>query len=1108
MRATSLRPLVRCLARLAGAGPARDLSDADLLERFRAGREEAAFTLLVQRHGPAVLGLCRRLLGNCADADDAFQATFLVLLRKADSIRKRASLGSWLHGVAFHVATRARARRPAALLPDLPAGGDEPGDAAAWREVRALLDEEISRLPERYRAPLVLCGLEGKTCEQAARELGWPKSSLAHRLGRAKDLLRDRLLRRGVAVPAAVLTAALAREASAAVPALLALGTVRLAAQALAGGAPTSAPAVALAGGVARGVTPSARAIALALAVAGLVIAGAGLLAGPRDKTEPPSANPSAAKSDAPAAEERKDREGFPLPAEALARVGSARLLHARRLHGLTYSPDGKVLASSGGGLLRLWDAGTGKLLRGIPVAEGGRIPDGLFSADGKTVVVLDGETCRWFDVSTGKEVRHCAIKFPKTNSHACFAPHGEALAVVGTGPGQDLVVYDLPSGKERFRKTAGGAWSWDLAFSPDGKVLAALELVGAVFKPKRLALLDTAGGGKLLGEFDPGEMFRAMHFSADGKKLLGLNFNTETLLVWSVPGGESLHRGKVPVNAVVTAAFTPDGSGVVVGSQGLDAVLIDLATGQVTRRFRTYPSSVGLAFTPDGKRLAVGVGDGLISQWDLATGERLVASAEPVCGYLKLQFDTDGKTLWAASDTFAALDWRSGREVRRARVPHEGASWALSLSPDRSRVAGLNADHKRAVWDAVTGKELCVLAAGGGWTAPAFSPDGKTLYTAAWTEPVRTWDASTGKERPAFDREQRVTHALVASPDGRWLAAADHPQAAGGARREVTVWDLTRGREAHRFLPTHPDARAWAAAFSPDSTLLAAAGGLPHRPLEERNGFVVVWDLRTGKELMSCSGVIGSVMAVAFSPDGRLLVTGGQDSAVQLWEVAGGRERHRFAGHESGVYSVAFSPDGKLVASSSADAPVFVWDVTGCYDRPPAGALGREEQDQLWTSLADTDATAAFGAMRRLLARPGPATALLAARLKPAAPADAKAIEQHLRDLDADDFGAREKAAAELAKVADQAEPLLRKALASGPSAEAKRQIELLLAGLATLSAERLREVRAVEVLEHVGTAEARKLLDEIAGGTKDARLTREAKAAVERLAKRAAGQ
>ena len=195
MNATSLRSLEGCLARLAESAPARDLADADLLERFRAGGEEAAFALLVQRHGPAVLGVCRRLLGNSADADDAFQATFLVLLRRADSIRRRSSLGSWLHGVAFHLATKVRARRsPGTLLPDVPGRGGGPPEEAARREVCARLDEEVTRLPERYRAPLVLCGLEGKSCEQAARELGWPKSTLAHRLGRANTAIILRAL--------------------------------------------------------------------------------------------------------------------------------------------------------------------------------------------------------------------------------------------------------------------------------------------------------------------------------------------------------------------------------------------------------------------------------------------------------------------------------------------------------------------------------------------------------------------------------------------------------------------------------------------------------------------------------------------------------------------------------------------------------------------------------------------------------------------------------------------------------------------------------------------------------------------------------------------------
>ncbi len=699
--------------------------------------------------------------------------------------------------------------------------------------------------------------------------------------------------------------------------------------------------------------------------------------------------------------------------------------------------------------------------------------------------------------------MRRCDVKFPRAQSHACFAPRGEAIAVAGTAPGQDLVVYDLPSGKERFRKAAEHAWFPPLAFSPDGRVLAAVEAELRPFlRPKRVVLF-AAAGGEVLGEFDPGELFRELAFSPDGKRLLGFDGGAQTLFVWAVPGGEALHRTKAPADIVaLTASFEPGGRGVLLGGQDGDAVLIDPGTGKELRRFRTHPASGRFVFAPGGKTLARYDIDGVSTQWDFATGRPLAASADPITGRGQLQFDGGGKRLWVAADTFAAVDWPSGREASRVRVPHHGTSWAVTLSPDRSRVAGVNAARKLAVWDAATGREGCVLPAlGAAQAARAFSPDGGVLYTAERGGPVRAWDTHSGKELPPFDKGKRVTRALAVSPDGRWLAAAEHPEALGGQQGGVTVWDLRGGREAHRLrLGARP---AWCLAFSPDGTLLAAVGGqFPAR--EGRDAFVAAWDLRTGKERVLHAGLPARLGAAAFSAEGRLLATGGDDGAVRLWEVATGQERHRFVGHASGVYSVAFSPDGKVVAAGSADAPVFLWDMTGCHGRPPsATAFTAEEKDRLWEALAGADAAAAFGAMRRLMARAGPAAALLADRLKPAATAEVRVIEQHIAALDADAFGARQKAAAELAKVIDQAEQPLRRALKNAASAEAKRRIEALLRGAEVPSPERLRELRAVEVLERAGTAEARKLLGELAGGANDARLTREAMEALGRMPK-----
>jgi RNA polymerase sigma-70 factor (ECF subfamily) len=205
--------------------------DAQLLRRFAADRDQAAFALLVERHGPVVLGVCRRVLGTVHDAEDAFQATFLVLARKAGSIRDPDLLGNWLYGVASRIARKARAsmhrrqthERQVSLLPSLaaPGGGADP-------DLGPVLDEELARLPEKYRAALVLCYLEGKTNEEAARLLRWPTGTVKGRLARARDLLRNRLVRRGLRASTLLLATYLIEvRANAGVPAALAEATVR-----------------------------------------------------------------------------------------------------------------------------------------------------------------------------------------------------------------------------------------------------------------------------------------------------------------------------------------------------------------------------------------------------------------------------------------------------------------------------------------------------------------------------------------------------------------------------------------------------------------------------------------------------------------------------------------------------------------------------------------------------------------------------------------------------------------------------------------------------------------------------------------------------------------
>ncbi len=272
MSTRDLSLILRHVRRAAGASNRADATDADLLERFARHREEAAFAAVLARHGPLVMGVCRRVLGDAHDAEDAFQATFLVLARRAGSIRRGASLSSWLYGVAYRVSLEARTRLARRRRHERQAAArsrDESPAGGSCADLRPVLDEELSRLPEKYRGPLVLHYLEGKTKEEAARQLGWSEGTVSGRLDRARKLLRERLVRRGITLGAAALGTALSqRVADGAAPAALQESALRVAL----GGA-AAPPAAALAESVLGGVVLARLRVGVALVFLAAVLA-------------------------------------------------------------------------------------------------------------------------------------------------------------------------------------------------------------------------------------------------------------------------------------------------------------------------------------------------------------------------------------------------------------------------------------------------------------------------------------------------------------------------------------------------------------------------------------------------------------------------------------------------------------------------------------------------------------------------------------------------------------------------------------------------------------------------------------------------------------------
>jgi RNA polymerase sigma factor (sigma-70 family) len=279
-----LTHLRRAIEAPGGAAP----TDAELLRRYVAGRDETAFELLVWRHGAMVLSACRRLVSQPADAEDAFQATFLALVRQAASIGTREAVAGWLHKVACRIANRLRAQagrraaceRQSALAANDDTSGAEAIEPLVRAEVRQVLDGEVNRLPAKLRVPFILCYLEGLTNDEAARQLGCPKGTVLSRLARARERLRGRLVRRGCTLSAGALAATLANEATAIAPAQLVISTVNAALLVAAGKALTgavSAPVAALTQGVLQAMFMSKVKITLAVVLTvGVVAAGTG----------------------------------------------------------------------------------------------------------------------------------------------------------------------------------------------------------------------------------------------------------------------------------------------------------------------------------------------------------------------------------------------------------------------------------------------------------------------------------------------------------------------------------------------------------------------------------------------------------------------------------------------------------------------------------------------------------------------------------------------------------------------------------------------------------------------------------------------------------------
>jgi WD40 repeat protein/predicted DNA-binding protein (UPF0251 family) len=962
----------------------------------------------------------------------------------------------------------------------------------------AALDAEVARLPDAEREAFTVCVLEGLSKSRAARRLGWSEGTVSGRLARARERLRVRLARRRVTLSAALTAVAMAGPADALSPALIAT-VVRRACESVARGAIT---------GLARW------AAAMVMVGAAVTVGFTGWLTQPPQgagQPKPPATDPPATKE---AAEPRVDFIGDPLPERVVARIGHQRFRHEDWVKAVAINPDGKTVASvTTTGVVRLWDAETGKLRRLWDAKTEYHDIELRFLGRGDRLFVgTHGEDLQAHiaEVATGKIVWTGPDRPRSAVGHdvgGAVLSDDEKLLLEFWGDGT-VRVFDRDAGKIRFEKRlidAGqGQFIRCVRFLPGGKTFLMALGMGAAIEE------CSAESGAVVRRYETGLKHPYVAASAGGRYFAAYQRGDfrkpdpkDTVQIWDRQKNEMVCTIERFFPDPICLAFSPDGKKFAVGSQGSNVVLLNTADGSEVRRFKWHPSCMCLEFSPDGKHLVTGDNGGWVARWEVATGRQLPVVPVPMPnGVYRAEFTPDGRQV--VTDDQGHIPWwdaATGRPLRTVPDSPDGLPGAR-LSPTGKAVAFLKDDAKAkkvaiCVRDLATGRDRVLfdrLTGGTGYLR--YSPDGTRLAVPGWSDPrILVLDAATGAVvHELKDHKTFVDHAEF-SPDGKRIVSYGS-QANANGDYEIRVWNATTGKLLHKLSPVRGS--AFDVAFAPDGKQLVSVGGDPGRP--NTKGEIHVWDLVTGKLIRVWDGHKERVTCVAVSPDGRSILTGSLDRTLRLWDLATGRVRHEFTAHRAYVTSVAFAPDGRRFVACSSDAPGYVWDLYGHLTAKPA-QLSAVDFKAVWTDLADADPAVGFRAICRLAAAGDGAVTHLRSVLKPVPTADAAKVDRWITDLGADRFAVREQAAAELAKLADQIRARLRKALEAELTAEARERVTKLLAAADGDEPEYRRARRACEALEAIGTADARRLAAELANGAPGARLTEEARGTAARL-------
>jgi WD40 repeat protein len=844
----------------------------------------------------------------------------------------------------------------------------------------------------------------------------------------------------------------------------------------------------------------------------------------------------------------RTDRYGDPLPEGALRRLGTMRFRHGNGAN-VAFSADGKNLLTCGGDrTIRTWDAVSGKLLRTMKVPLPPFTSIFVFSPDGRYLAFPDHDATKGFlslwDVGQGRLHRKFPLEVPL--KEAVFSTDGKTLVTAQCRqspqaiPGGMMMrleeallqVWDVPTGQSRL---LGKQPVRALSFAADGTLIT-------VSRDRTISSWDLAKGREQ-NQWSYPENVAGTAFSPDGQTVATWSWHNEDkdkgVEFWEATTGKPKKGWIAPnLKQILGVRFTPDGKEVLIGAQH-GAMIWDPATGK-SRYKIAGPKAQEIAFSPDGRTVAaLGGGDAnfphgsVLFVWDLASGKSR-APNDPDLGHFgqvdSVVYSPDGKTIASSSQTDRTLrlwETATGRLLRTLPMKEDINFHSLMFTPDGKYVLqGTTAAIIR--YDAATGREasrIPLYQAGKEdrqhLIQMHLSDNGRTLlassqnldaqdpqpvaYGSSGIQAFQAWNLSTGKRLHSTRVEigDLWLGYSCCSPDGRLFIVP------GGK-----VLDTTTGKEV-LSLSVGGMSLGMPVAISRDGAYVAqSAFKVVKGPNFQRtDGIgVQIWEMATLLPVARLE--TGPLAHLAFTPDNRRLITAGLE-AIKLWDIGSAKvltERQapaRFRGSygDSFVSSMALAPDGRTVATGLVDSTILLWDLaTPAMDRPIV-PLKDDQLKAYWADLAGTDGGRAFAAITHLIDMPEQSVTLMRDRLQPAKAPSSEELGRLVADLNSAEFARREAATKQLTELGELAEAALRKALSKTPPLEVQRRIETLLA-LPPLARtpEARRNLRAVRVLEGIGTQNAQDLLQRLAGGAAEARLTQEAKAALARLQTKAA--